>query len=506
MHNFGKSDKYKLRKLFYVSALCVTLSVILTGCNVTEAVQTARQRIAEKRQEREKITNDIEITDGQEEINSQESVSGDEDARITEIAKTPDGESEHGDDSKESSRTKSSNDGKPALNSTIKLFDTYGELVEQEIAVIDETGSNNETAEDKSKEIKASELNDYSSECIDCYAYSQLSKQEQQIYREIYSIVRDFRENVVLSSKDTDKIDHAFKCVMVDHPEIFYVKGYSIGKFIRGKSIDRITLKGTYTMTKAQAEEKAAKVDRYITNVIKNAPQGDDYDIIKYVYEYLIYNTEYDDSALNNQNILSIVDSGKTVCQGYAKMTQLILNRMGLFCTLVNGTAIGSNGTGTGNTSEWSSHVWNIVRSNGRYYIVDTTWGDATFTINDDEGGSNPKVDINYEFLMVKDSDIVSTHNPSPVVNMPECVSDQDNYYVREGCYFSYVNQEQLQLAFDRFYADGKLMISIKMQDDNVYDDMKQYLFEDQNIFKYIAGDSVKYVEYPERNMMLITL
>ena len=51
---------------------------------------------------------------------------------------------------------------------------------------------------------------------------------------------------------------------MLDNPQIFYVKGYSIGKYMNGKILTKIVFSGTYTMSKDDADGKADKVDEYV--------------------------------------------------------------------------------------------------------------------------------------------------------------------------------------------------------------------------------------------------
>lgn len=391
-----------------------------------------------------------------------------------------------------------------AKDSAIQVYSPDGDLLETHISVIDEDEENYSDGNEIYADDLANSINAHGEDHNWCYAYGMLNDSQKNTYVEIYAVLTDMQDNVVLTSKDTKEIDLAFRSVMVDHPEIFYVKGYSLGKYMYGTTIDRIALTGTYTMSKDAVEQKNREVERYITNVISNAPTSGDYEKIKYVYEYLIMNNKYVENAPNNQNILSVVENGKTVCQGYAKMTQLLLNRMGMFCTLVNGTALGSNGVGGGRTDEWGAHVWNIVKCNECYYNVDTTWGDAAFTFIGEEG-TMPSVDINYEFLLVDDDELSKTHRSDPVVEMPRCDSFTDNYYVHEGCYFIKVNPEQLKNVFDKAYATGQTLVFLKATE-NSYPELKNYLVDEQHIFDYVSQDNVRYVEYGDRSLILISL
>lgn len=399
-----------------------------------------------------------------------------------------------------------------SVDNGIAVFNTEGEEITTSESVIDMM----EEEEAEESFVSAADLvssNDRLFEECNEYGYSKLNSEEQIIYREILAILDAHKEDVLLSTLKTDVIDLSFRCVLMDHPELFYVSGYSISKYTLGDVIKKITFTGTYTMDAAEAELRQGAVDDYVAKCLSGISQSaSDYEKVKYVYEYLINDNTYDTDSENNQNILSVCENHVTVCQGYAKMTQLLLNKLDIFCTLVYGSA---ENAGTyddddsvyySDTGEWGAHVWNIVMVNGKYYIVDTTWGDASFLYSTDNGDVIDGPDINYDYLLVPDSMILDTHLPKPTVEMPSCVSMDDNYYVREGLYFTKVDSEQLEVVFDKAYANGQEYVSIKCSDNGVYADMRTHLFEKEHVFDYLSGTSVRYVEYSDRNALSIYL
>ena len=46
---------------------------------------------------------------------------------------------------------------------------------------------------------------------------------------------------------------------------------------------------------------------------------------------------DYDDAAEDNQNICSVFIGKKSVCAGYSKAMQYLMEKQGLFCTYVTG-------------------------------------------------------------------------------------------------------------------------------------------------------------------------
>ena len=382
---------------------------------------------------------------------------------------------------------------------TIDVYSENGELLDEEYSVIESA-----EIEDNAARLPESNLAQISVNAFDggssVYCYNKLSLTGQRTYREIYTILDEALSDIILTTKDTEEIDLAFRAVMVDHPEIFYCSGYSIGKYMVDGELVKVSFGGTYTLDKDEIDEKKELLEEYVKQVLISAPSSGDYEKIKYVYEYLVKNLNYDFGAENNQNVLSVVETGRTVCQGYAKMMQLLLSRMDIFCTLVNGRAK------SGDSQSYNPHVWNIVRCNGLYYNVDPTWGDSAFNLIDETGDTVPSMEINYEFLLVPDDFLKDSHKQEPVVEMPSCYSLTDNYYVREGFYFEEVDAKRLEEIFQREYAKGSTMLFIKASDKNAYEELTGFLFDEHNVFSYTGQDNVRYVNVESRNLIMISL
>lgn len=308
------------------------------------------------------------------------------------------------------------------------------------------------------------------------YAYSMLSEEEQKLYLEIRDALLNFEEDAKLSSFDKDEIAHAFQCVLNDHPEIFYVDGYTYTEYTLGEILKKITFTGTYRLTQEEISQRQIQIDSYVNRCLADMPEdADDYAKVKYIYEYLIHHTEYDAAAQDNQNICSVFIEGRSVCQGYAKATQYLLNQAGIFSTLVLGRVVGGDG-----------HAWNLVQIDGKYYYVDTTWGDASYQAI---GGGYPgeKIPtINYDYLCVSTEQMNLTHELDNVVELPECNSMEDNYYVREGLYFTQWDQEQIERIFREEYKKGSAYVTLKCDSYSVYRQMHDALIKNQEIFKYL--------------------
>lgn len=316
----------------------------------------------------------------------------------------------------------------------------------------------------------------------DYYCFSVLPVTEQNVYVEIlYALVNQI-ENMELSTLDTQTIEKVFQCVLNDHPEIFYAEGYNFTKYSRGDQIEKITFTGAFTYSPEEITSRKRTLEGYIANYQSNIPVGgSDYDKIKAVFEQIVFETEYDLNSSDNQNIYSVFVNKRSVCQGYAKAVQLLLQRIGIQSCLV-----------TGYVETGERHAWNLVRADGEYYYLDATWGDA-FYLFDGQNYENMPITgetINYDYLLVPSKQIGITHKDTMMIPLPVCNSLEDNYYVRENMYFEELNTEQLEQLLDRAKEQGRNMVTIKCANEAVFTQMYGYLIEEQKIFDFIKNSA----------------
>ncbi|MDE7267121.1 MAG: hypothetical protein K2N89_06630 [Lachnospiraceae bacterium] len=312
------------------------------------------------------------------------------------------------------------------------------------------------------------------------YAYHKLDESEQNLYRELLDALSMMAEKRRVSTLDSEQLDRVFECVLNDHPELFYVEGFQYTEHFFGDTLTGISFEGTYSMTKEEAELALDEIEQSLSECMKEVPLNEDeYSTVKYLYEYLIDNTEYDKDADNNQNIRSVFLGGRSVCQGYAKAMQYMLQKVGIQSLLVTGY------TGT------ERHAWNLVRVNGKYYYLDPTWGDASYSYSGSEGMENEIFlpPINYDYFLVTTNEITKTHSFEDLVALPSCESTEDNYYVREGLYFEQYDVQQLENIFDSEAVKQEDYVTLKCADTEIYHEMLSAIIEDRQIFGIIKNN-----------------
>ena len=331
------------------------------------------------------------------------------------------------------------------------------------------------------------------------YGYSNLEITQQNLYVEILFALENYIEEMEVSSKDTAEIDKVFQYVLIDHPEIFYADGYSFIKYTVGEELQKITFKGTYVYDWEEKEILQAEIQTAALELLKNLPStATDYEKVKYVYETIINQTEYSLEAKDNQNICSVFLGQASVCQGYAKAVQYLLEMLQIPTTLVMGTV---------ETGE--AHAWNMVKINNNHYFVDATWGDASYReLSQEENESKSTTTINYDYLCVTTKDISRTHSVGDILPVPICDSMEANYYVLEGAYFTQVDYEKVRLLIEKYREEGRESVTLKCADEKVYKELSYGLLQEQKIFQYLESknNSIVYTDSEKQRSLTFWL
>lgn len=211
--------------------------------------------------------------------------------------------------------------------------------------------------------------------------YNNLITEDVTINGYTHSNIRDegFKEMVRLS----------FKEVFGKYPEYY---SFANSLSYKGKSyIDYVELEFnlrnasfTDSEIKKYRGEFITKVDEQLNKFIENGDITSDmteYDIAKFLFEWVVNNTEYDYSFKPiSYTGYGQIQYGRAVCQGYTATYNLMLKRLGI-------KAYGITGQAGFNQKE--EHIWTIAYLDGQRYHIDATWGDSY-------GKTTGEVDYNY--------------------------------------------------------------------------------------------------------------
>lgn len=321
----------------------------------------------------------------------------------------------------------------------------------------------------------------------DRYAYGTLSETAKRVYDEIYLAESEHQERIKVSTLDVNVLDEAYKAVSADYGGIFWTSGYVYTQYTKGDELVEIEFSPKYTMGKEEREAVQGQIDARVSEILSGlSPEASDYEKTKYVFEYLASNVDYELGSPDNQNIISALLNGKTVCQGYASATQYLLDVLGIQSSVVTGRANGE------------SHAWNLVRMDGAYYYVDTTWGNSIY--NGAVNGMNRFV--NYNYFGVTSEEIMRTHTANDYFVLPECTAMENNYYVREGRYLDSWNPDAVGALCRNAYSGGGA-VSVKFATAELYQQYRQYFISEEHIADYCSGiSSLYYVEDTQQNVL----
>ena len=321
--------------------------------------------------------------------------------------------------------------------------------------VQDTLNTGKENAEEDTKEIPEKEITQEQSAYY--YGYSTLDEESRKVYRQLAAGIESFQEKIPIDPISQEQLEKVMRVLMADHPEYFWTDGTSSYTYqeLPGGSIQNMEVQPEYQVAGQEARNLQNQIEAKADQWIQGAPQGDTYERIKYVYETLIDQVEYQEDSPQNQNIRSVFLEGKTVCMGYSKAAQYLLNRMGIFCTLVTGTVTGEKP---------SSHAWNLVKIKDQYYYMDVTWGNPGY-LNPVENDAY----ISYSYLCCNWDTLAPTHVPDDTIPLPSCEDDSYNYYKNKGRWYDSFDWNQIYQVIQSDLVQGAEMTELRFAGEESY-------------------------------------
>lgn len=330
--------------------------------------------------------------------------------------------------------------------------------VEDSIDLFRETVQNRLSSQEEEETITRPEKEIPQEQAAYYYGYNSLDEEAQKVYRQLAAGIENFQEEIPVDSTSQEQLEKVMRVLIADHPEYFWTDGTSSYTYqeLPGGRAWNMEGRPEYQVGSQEAQTLKAQIEAKADQWIQGAPEGDAYEKIKYVYETLIDQVEYQENSPQNQNIRSVFLEGKTVCMGYSKAAQYLLNRMGIFCTLVTGTVTGEKP---------SSHAWNLVRIGEQYYYMDVTWGNP--------GYLNPVEDdayISYSYLCCNEETLAPTHVPDDTIPLPSCQDDSYNYYKNKGRWYDSFDWNQIYQVIQEDLVQGAEMTELRFAGQESYD------------------------------------
>ena len=149
----------------------------------------------------------------------------------------------------------------------------------------------------------------------------------------------------------------------------WHCQGWTVKATISGNSNEGYDLNIFYDVSYLSSLEQEEKVDEEVSNLLKSLDLSNktDYQKVKAIYDYICSNVTYDHDNLNDKSYslkytaYAALINKTAVCQGYASLFYRLALDAGVDTRVISGEAGGP-------------HAWNIVKLNGKYYNLDSTW------------------------------------------------------------------------------------------------------------------------------------
>ena len=231
--------------------------------------------------------------------------------------------------------------------------------------------------------------------------YALLDDEQKAVYHQVYANAVVQNASFALAQPLAESsLSDAVCAVYNDHPELFWLEtAYSYSYDRSGRAVS-VTL--SYYLTGEQLEQAQSSFDAAVGQIVAGAEAyGTQIEQELYVHDAINELTGYDTNAQMNQSAYSALVGGSTVCAGYARAFQYVLQQLDYVVYYCTGTADGGD------------HAWNIIELEDEFYNVDLTWDDS---ISEAYGS---KV---YTYFNLTDEEISVDHTRSELSSkLPAC-------------------------------------------------------------------------------------
>lgn len=335
------------------------------------------------------------------------------------------------------------------------------------------------------------------------YAYNQLSDGEKAWYRDMEKGVSSMKEEIWLSQEGfnaglgLDEFLKVERCVFLDHPEFFFVDTTTINYATTsgtGTEIIGIRYEPAYLYDRDTAVKRKHEIESEAGKMLSRiASSATDFQKMKLLYDAIVDHATYLMDAPDNQNIYSFFCTKQTVCQGYSKALQYLLNELGIECILIQGT---------GNEM---THAWNIVKLDGDYYYVDVTWANRKpHADQPDITHYYPMVD--YTYFCVTTDEITRDHEIEDIVPLPVCTATKDNYFLNEGYYFTSFDSDKVKEALTNAKKENHGVVDIKCSTYDCFERIRKHLFNDGYVHQYYTFSHNMAYNYENKEYYTLTI
>ncbi|MEB2281559.1 DUF5050 domain-containing protein [Lysinibacillus xylanilyticus] len=220
---------------------------------------------------------------------------------------------------------------------------------------------------------------------------------------------------ITYSGSMTDFKKNFMKSFEKAQEQAVYASGHMESTAISADSMGNVTFKVKYLTNQTQEAALQKKVDQLLKTIIKPSMKTE-FEKVKAINDYIVSNTTYGTKTkASPHSAYALLMEGQAVCQGYALTAYKMLEQAGFDVKYVVGTV---------NNNE--AHAWNLVKIDGKWYHLDTTWNDP---LPNRFGASS------YDYFLVTDAQLKKDHKWI-ASNYPAATSTKYSYM--QNVHFAY--------------------------------------------------------------------
>lgn len=289
----------------------------------------------------------------------------------------------------------------------------------------------------------------------DAYLYREnLSDTYKQAYDLIRAGLAEGKKEIYLTVPvNKADIKMVYRSVYYDSPDLFWMDGGYSYAYNNYGNVTKVVPK--YNTLASDIPGNRAAFENALSAALADMwSLGDATKQAKYAHDYLVSTIDYDYNAVLNQTAYSAVVNKKSVCAGYSRAFQYMMQKMDIRCAFIAGTCVTSQGSG--------GHAWNIVELGGEFYAMDVTWDDPI-------GAAAGKYYYNY--FNVTDSAIAKDHIRGDVSGkLPSAVGTALTFSAAFGGNQFGTDFEAIQGVLPAGYGEAATVLIGGNQPDNVTD------------------------------------
>lgn len=158
--------------------------------------------------------------------------------------------------------------------------------------------------------------------------------------------------------------------------------------------------------------------------------------------------------------MISSLIEGKSVCAGYARGYQYLLNKAGIPSVYMVGDAFVDK-----QQSKREAHAWVMIHIDDDFYYSDVTWGDV-----EEEGVSHAC----YGYMLMTSEEMLKCYQPD--VEYEGTKSGRFNYFKNEELYMEEFDENIMSFAIQKSLKENKNMAEFQCANEKVYNEVKNQM------------------------------